>query len=98
MLAICLAKKPATGQYTFAAGSYGFAAADVGVSVTMTYLYVPGPVEQAVIEMVGLDLKARDNLGINSKSLAGETISYSGGGMTASVKEMLQPYRKMVPA
>ena len=88
---------PASGQYTFAAGTYGFAAADTGAQVTMTYQYVPGPVEQAVIELVGLDLKQRDNLGVTSKVLANETVSYSDKGMTASVKEMLQPYRRMAP-
>lgn len=88
---------PASGQYTFAAGTYGFAAADTGAQVTMTYQYVPGPVEQAVIEMVGLDLKQRDNLGITSKVLANETVSYSDKSMTASVREMLQPYRRMAP-
>ena len=88
---------PAAGQYLFADGTYTFAAADTGLQVTMAYQYVPGPVEQAVIEMVGMDLKQRDNLGVNSKSLANETISYSDKGMSASVREMLQPYRRMAP-
>ncbi len=88
---------PATGQYGFSAGTYSFASADANLPVTMTYVYVPGPVEQALIEMVGLDLKQRDNLGIASKSLAGEMITYSDKGMSASVKEMLQPYRKVAP-
>ena len=88
---------PVSGQYAFAAGTYTFAAADTGVQVTMAYQYVPGPVEQAVIELVGLDLKQRDNLGITSKVLANETVSYTDKGMTASVKEMLQPYRRMAP-
>lgn len=61
------------------------------------YAAVPGPVEQAVIEMVGMDLKSRDNLGITSKTLANETISYSDRGMSRSVIEMLQPYRKVSP-
>lgn len=89
---------PAAGQYAFAAGVYTFATADAGLQVTMLYQYVPSPIEQSVIEMVGMDLKQRDNLGVNSKSLANETISYSDKGMSASVKEMLQPYRRMAPA
>jgi hypothetical protein len=48
--------------------------------------------------MVGLDLKSRDNLGITSKSLAGETVSYSSRGLTDSVKEQLMPYRRMLIA
>lgn len=88
---------PAAGQFSFADGTFTFAAADSGAEVTMTYGYVPGPVEQACIEMIGLDLKARDNLGISSKTLANESIAYTDKGMSASVKEMLQPYRRMGP-
>lgn len=62
------------------------------------YAATPAQVEQACIEMVGIDLKSRDNLGVQSKTLANESISYSDKGMNASVREMLQPYRKMVPA
>lgn len=89
---------PVAGQYTFVDGVYTFNASNSGDQVTMAYRYVPGQIEQACIEMVGLDLKQRDNLGITSKSLANETISYTDKGMTASVKELLQPFRKMVPA
>lgn len=88
---------PAVGEYAFAAGTYTFNTGNANESVTMTYGYVPGPIEQAVIEMIGLDMKQRDNLGVTSKSLAGETVSYSDKNMTASVREMLWPYRRMVP-
>lgn len=86
---------PVTGQYSFSGGTYTFNAANSGAQVTMAYQFVPGPVEQSVIEMVGMDLKQRDNLGVQSKSLANETISYSDKGMSASVREMLQPFRRM---
>lgn len=88
---------PLVDQYSFAAGVYTFNTGNANESVTMTYGYVPGPIEQAVIEMIGLDMKQRDNLGVTSKSLAGETVSYSDKNMSASVREMLWPYRKMVP-
>lgn len=89
---------PSTGQYSFAGGVFTFASADAGTSVTMTYDYVPGPVEQACIEMIGIDLAQRKNLGVNSRTLAGESVSYTDRGMSRSVKEMLQPYRKVAPA
>lgn len=88
---------PVAGQYSFADGVYTFNASDSGAGVTMSFYYVPAAVEQAVIEMVGLDLKQRDNIGISSKSLAGESISYEKTGMPASVKEMLAVYRRRVP-
>lgn len=88
---------PVAGQYSFADGVYTFNAANSGDLVAMDYYYVPGPVEQACIEMIGIDLKQRDNLGVRSKTLANESISYSDRGMNASVREMLQPYRKVTP-
>lgn len=87
----------AAGSYYFDAGVYTFNASDATAWVTMTFDYAPHPIEQACIEMVGLDLKQRDNLGITSKSLAGESVSYQGGGMTKSVKEMLEPFKKRTP-
>ena len=88
---------PITGQYSFANGVYTYAAADTTKAVTMAYDYAPGPVEQAVIEMVGGDLKQRDNLGIASKTLRDETVTYTDKAMSNSVQGLLWPYRKVVP-
>lgn len=93
-----VASAPAAGQYAFKDGLFLFAAADAGRTVTMTYYCIPGPVAMACIEMIGADLKSRDNIGINSKTLAGETVSYSSKGMNDSVVEQLRPYRQMVVA
>ena len=84
---------PATGQYSFAAGVFTFNSAQYNHSVTMRYYYVPSPVEQAVIEMVGLDLQQRSNIGISSKSLAGESVTYGIHAMTPSAMELLMPFR-----
>jgi hypothetical protein len=89
---------PSTGQYSFSAGTYTFATADSGVQVTMDYYYVPGPVEQACNMLVGTLLKTRDNLGIQSKSMAGETISYMTKAIPDDVKAKLQLYRRVAPA
>jgi hypothetical protein len=89
---------PLAGEFSFSAGVFTFNSAQYNDSVTMTYNYVPASVEQAVIEMVSLDLQQRSNIGITSKSLAGESISYERKGMTDSIKEMLMPYRRMVTA
>jgi hypothetical protein len=88
---------PAAGQYSFAAGVYTFNATNTGNSVTMSYDYTPASVEQAVIEIVGTTLKARDNLGITSKGLRDEHISYADKAMSAQVEGLLWPYRKVVP-
>jgi len=91
------ANAPAPGQYQFVRPAITFNTADAGKGITVSMNYVPGPVEQACIEMVGIDLKQRDNLGIRSKTLANETVVYEASGLTASVKEMLQSYRKVAP-
>jgi len=87
---------PLAGQFSFSAGVFTFNSAQYNHSVAMTYNYVPGPVEQAVIEMVALDLQQRNNIGINSKSLATESITYEKKGISDSAMEMLRPYRRMV--
>lgn len=87
---------PASGQYSFSAGGFTFNPAQYNHQVTMTYGYVPAPVEQACIEMVGLDLQQRSNIGINSKNLATESVTYEKKGISDSAMEMLKPYRRMV--
>ncbi len=86
---------PASGQFSFSAGVFTFNSAQHNHLVTMTYYYVPSPVEQAVIEMVGLDLQQRSAIGMTAKSVGGETVSYERKGMTDSAKQMLQPYKRM---
>lgn len=93
---VLVGSSPSTGQYSFSGGVYTFAAADQGVQVTMSYDFVPGAVEQATIELVGMKLKQRDNLGISSKALATETITYMDKDLSAAIKGMLQPYRGLV--
>jgi len=89
---------PLAGEFSFSAGVFTFNSAQYNDSVTMSYYYVPAAVAQGVNEMVALDLQQRTTVGVASKSLAGENISYERKGMTDSVKEMLMPYRRMVVA
>lgn len=90
---------PAAGQFSLtpATGTFTFNSADSGTTVELDYYYIPGPVEQACIEMVALDLTQRTNVGVKSKTLANESVSYEDRGMTPSIKEMLQPFVKRTP-
>jgi hypothetical protein len=88
---------PVSGQYTFSGGTYTFNTADAGAAAVINFYAVPAPVEQACIEMVALDLQQRSNVGIKSKGLAGESISYETGEMTPSVKTLLQSYKRLAP-
>lgn len=92
-----VASAPAAGQYAFDSGTYSFSSADAGAAAVMRFYAVPAPVAQACIEMVALDLQQRSNIGIKSKGLAGESVSYETGEMTPSVKALLQSYRQVAP-
>lgn len=88
---------PLADQYTFAEGVYTFNAANSGQTAAMTFSFAPSDVEQACIEMVALNLRQKDSIGVSSKTLAGESITYEKASMSTSVKAMLQPYRSTVP-
>lgn len=73
---------------------YTFAAADAGKAVLLSYNYIPAPVEQACVEMVGERYKYKSRIGLASTSLSGqETASYVLDGLTKSIKSRLDPYR-----
>ena len=61
------------------------------------YETVPADVEQACIEMIALRFKERDRIGFQSKSLAGETVTFFIKDMTDSAQSILNGYRKVAP-
>lgn len=88
---------PSTGQYSVLSGKYTFAAADAGMSVLLSYSFIPGDVEQACVEMVGERYRTKDRIGENSKTLGGQqTVSYSTAAMNDFVKSLLQPFRRVI--
>jgi hypothetical protein len=81
---------PALGQYSVSAtGLYTFAAADQGVAVLLSYAYVPGDIEQAVIEMVGFSFRGRDRLGQQSKNTGNEVIVFHPGPWPMVVQNVI---------
>lgn len=58
---------------------------------------VPSDIEQAVIDLVTLRFKEKDRIGIQSKTLANETISFFIGELTPSARATLQQYKRVVP-
>jgi len=91
---------PTAGQYVPPAapdGFYEFAAADAGKAVAVSYGYTPADIEQACIELALLRINERARIGEQSKSQAGEIVSFVQSDMTASVATALQPYRRLVP-
>jgi|GEM_PF-7049734 len=87
---------PVSGQYSLSAGVITFNSTQYNHSMTIDYYFIPAVVEQSVIEMIGLDLQQKNNIGISSKKLATETVVYSQQQMSPSARDMLMPYKRMV--
>lgn len=95
------ARPSATGQgYTF--DQYGVKLTgyeftdgydNVVISYTAGFAAVPDDVDMACCELVSLRYKTLDRLGVTSKSLAGESISFNMGDFTEPVKRALEQYR-----
>lgn len=68
---------------------------NVSLSYTAGYAAVPADIVQACIELAGLKFRTRDTSasGWVSKSLAGETVSFSQKDMSSSVKTTLDEYK-----
>lgn len=70
---------------------------NVQFSYTAGYTTTPPDIEQACIELVSLRYKERDRIGHQSKSLAGETVSFMIRDFPDSVRTILGNYRKVLP-
>lgn len=79
-------------------GTYTFSDYQALTPVLITYSYVPADVEQAVWELVGERYRAQERIGMSSKSLGGqETVSYDIRAMNPYIRELLNPYKRVVP-
>lgn len=70
---------------------------NVEVAYTAGFTAVPADIAAACNELVTLKYRTRDKLEISSKSLAGETVSFTQRDMPASVATVLKNWRKVVP-
>lgn len=78
--------------YQFTKGSQ-----NVQLVTVAGFASIPTELEQAVIEWIADRYASRDRIGLNSKTLAGETISYALNDIPDPVVAILSPYRKVVP-
>jgi hypothetical protein len=85
---------PSTGQYSVSsAGVYTFAAADVGLPVTIAYGYIPHDLAQAALEWIAERWSYRSRVGMQSKSLGGqETTSFAITRMPQFIMTILHQY------
>lgn len=89
---------PNTGQYSVALGIYTFALGDAGAALLGNYSYIPAPLNQACMEMVGEAYRYRNRIGERSHTTPGpQTTAYDLSRMTAAIKMMINPFRMVVP-
>lgn len=70
---------------------------NICITYDMGFDSVPADIENAVIDLVGLAYREKDRIGIQSKTLANETISYFKGAFSERSKLALQHYKRVVP-
>lgn len=70
---------------------------NVSVSYTAGYENVPYDIEQACIDLVALKYKERDRIGIQSKTLATESITYRIWDLNRETFQMLKQHQKVTP-
>jgi len=71
--------------------------ANVTVTYTAGFVTVPPDLVQACLELASMRWKERERIGHVSKSIGGETVTFSIKDMPDSVRTILQQYREVVP-
>ena len=70
---------------------------NVQLAYTAGYPTIPYEIEQACIELVAAKYKGRDRIGVSSKTINGEVISFTRSDLTEDLKSVLRAYQKVVP-
>lgn len=68
---------------------------NVSIQYTAGFAVVPGDIQQAVIEMVGLKYKDRLHLGKSTESMSGMAVSYLPSLIPQSVKDVVDSYTRI---
>jgi hypothetical protein len=86
-----------TTKMTLVGSVFNKGVQNIELVYTAGFATIPTEIEQAVIEWIADRYVSRDRISINSKSLAGETISYAQNDIPDPVVQILIPYKKVVP-
>lgn len=72
---------------------------NISINYAAGFAAVPADIKQACNELVALRYKngRGERLGVSSKSLAGETVSFFSGEMADSTKQLLLQWRNVLP-
>ena len=77
--------------YTFTRGYQ-----NVSLNYTAGYATIPNEIEQACIELAALRYRDRERIGIQSKGMSGETITFSKKDFTDGIEQTLRQYRRVM--
>jgi hypothetical protein len=77
--------------------SFGRGRSNIHLVFTAGYTVIPADLAEVVAEMVGMRYKLRANIGIQSKTLAGEVITYSAKDFPPGVTMVIDSYKNIVP-
>lgn len=70
---------------------------NVALTYTAGYATTPPELEEAVIQIIAQRYKEKDRIGLKSKALAGESISFDVRAFSSTVQATLNNYRKVIP-
>ena len=70
---------------------------NVTLAYTAGYAVIPADIAQACIETVALTYRRAEHIDVSSKALAGESITYIVNELSPAVRQMLGPYKKVIP-
>lgn len=70
---------------------------NVSVVYTAGYTEVPADIEQVTIELVGQKFKEKGRIGEQSKSLAGQAMTFRDGDLTQGQRDVLSSYARKAP-
>jgi hypothetical protein len=93
-----VAANPAQGQYVYTpGGTYTFSAADAGAAVLISYGYVPYDLEQACVDMIGDWIAYQSRIGMLSKTIEAQTVTFVNAALPARTKGVLDQYKRVAP-
>jgi hypothetical protein len=94
---VAVAGNPTAGEYNVTNGVYGFAAADAGAAVLVSYGFIPAAINNACIEWVAERYRYRTRVGQSAQTVQGQqTASYSLKDIPDFIRASLDPYRSVV--
>lgn len=70
---------------------------NVVVRYTAGFTTIPADLQRCCMEMVGKKYRERDRIGVSSKTLGGEVVTFTQSDLTDEVKSVLRQYQRVAP-